>query len=233
MTARTPGPGRVARTAPHRVGADGDPSSARIPARSRRPFGRRSTGYRFLAPLALLLAGCGNGPDYPADWPALPSPKIKLSGTPCPDLSGTYRLPGAMKARVEKGRDRVVRFNTFLTAVSRRAHSTVDPATMVLEGPSEQGLKVAFYDRKDALIAERTLVVGVDFLCRGAWISDAHPSHTRSQPPQFYAKDIDGRLVGHNAYSGSGILLILGILPMPVIVADRAWWRIEPASSAS
>lgn len=90
-------------------------------------------------------------------------------------------------------------------------------------------MRVIFYDMEGRVVVDRTLKLGVDFLCRGSWVSDAKASHTRTEQQHFYAKDIEGRLIGHKAYSAGGTVPLLGFIPMPVFVMDAEWWRIEPA----
>ena len=185
---------------------------------------------------ALLLGACGAGPDYPADWPRLQAPQGAKGSANCPDLSGSYSLPKMVKARVLKGKEKVLTPNRFLTALagqapSGRMSSSIHLASMTLEGPSEEGLKVTFRDRKGAVLSEHVLRPGVDFLCRGSWISDAKAEHTRAAPPRFYGKDVEGRLVGHSAYSAAGMVMILEVIPVPVYVNDRSWWRFDPVDA--
>ena len=133
-----------------------------------------------------VRAGCGAGPDYPPDWPSLRSPQREIKSASCPDLSGNYALPKAVKARV----------------------------------------------MKNTVLSEHTLRIESDYVCRGSWISDAKSSHTRADPPRFYARDVDGRLVGHTAYSAGGMVFMLSVIPVPAFVDDRAWWRLDPLGTA-
>lgn len=181
--------------------------------------------------LALILAGCDD-PDYPSDWTAIQPANVESSDKPCPDLSGVYALPRMITGQDESGRATTVVPNTFLTALAGKAESglmtsNIGLSRMSLEGPTEQSLKVVFYDKNNQILSRHRLREGLDYLCLGAWISDAKPKHTRAKPPLFYAKDIDGRLVGHTAYSKLSVTLLLGILPAPTYINDRTWWRIE------
>lgn len=182
---------------------------------------------RACAAVVALLAGCGDGPDYPGDWPALRKASIRINDQKCPDLSGTYELPRAIHPRGAE--NDIVFLYDFLGVNAQRGKSGLAPPKMTLEGPNPEGLRVIFYDKRDRVVMDTTLRLGKDFLCRGSWISDAKPSHSRAKPPHYYAKDAENRLIGHKAFSAGGIVWLLGVIPIPAFVNDREWWRMEPA----
>jgi hypothetical protein len=190
---------------------------------------------QFLLLIALGLAGCGDSPSYPADWPALRPGATRIGKATCPDLTGTYALTRTVPTHGAKRRGKFVWLTQFLTVnanligETNQARSIPPPPKMRLEGPTPAGLRVIFYDKSDTVVTDRTIKAGVAFVCRGAWIADAKPTHTRAAPQHFYARDADGRLIGHKAYSAWGLTLLLGVFPVPVYVNDHEWWRIEPA----
>lgn len=187
-----------------------------------------------VALIPLLLVSCSKGPDYPPDWPRPATEVRDASGRRCVDLSGHYVLPRAIQARVAKGKARILHPTSFLSAsagkeASGRAHSTIGLSSMVLDGPAEGRIKVAFYDRKQKLLSEHVLEEGTDYRCRGPWVTDTSRAPTRAKPPRFYTRDVEGRLIGHTAYSAVGMVPLLGVIPLPTYVEDRVWWRLEPS----
>lgn len=186
------------------------------------------------ASLLTLLASCGDSPSYPRDWSPLRPPAIRIGGQHCPDLTGTYALPKTVPTHGAKRKGHFVRphafmgVNPFREDNGRQARSIPPPPKMRLEGPTVDGLRVIFFNKSDEVVTDRTIRHGVDFECLGSWIADTKPSPTRANPRHLYAKDSEGRLIGHKAFSGGGVILVLGVIPVPAFVDDHECWQIEP-----
>jgi hypothetical protein len=198
----------------------------------RRSWALRATALVAIVAAAWLFLRHGDEPDYPGDWPALQRTKVQIDGRTCPDLTGTYTLPRSAPTRGAKRRDQFVFLWSFLGVNGQDRKSGRSPPKMTLEGPGPEGLRVVFFNQRDDVVMDEVLKPGVGFLCRGRWISDALAEHTRAKPTFFYAKDVDGRLIGHKAYSGGGFTLLLAVFPLPVYVNDHEWWRLEPAPAS-
>lgn len=182
---------------------------------------------------ALALAGCGDGPSYPRDWPSLSAAR-KVDGHRCPDLTGTYELPNTVPTRGGHRKNLFVRPHRFFEVSpffhpgTKQARSMPPPVRLRLEGPDAQGLRVMFIDRKEAVVTDVRIARGKDFECLGPWIGDLRAEHTRAKPRHYFARDRDGRLIGHKAYAGGGLVMLLEVIPVPVFVSDHEWWRLEP-----
>lgn len=179
--------------------------------------------------IAVLLAGCGNGPDYPRDWPALQKHSVRINNQNCPDLSGTYLLPRSIHPRGARRKNDIVFLNDFLGVNAQHGRPALAPSKMTLEGPTADGLRVIFYDEGNRAVMDKTLKPESDFKCFGSWIGDAKPFHSRGNPYQYYAKDIENHLIGHKAFFAAGFVPLLDVIPLPVFVNDREWWRVDLA----
>lgn len=181
------------------------------------------------AALAAAVAGCGSGPDYPRDWPDLAKPATRVGDAQCPDLTGTYALPRSVHPRGAESPKEFVAFHSFLGVNGQHPKTLRPPPRMTLQGPDARGLRLVFYDADERVVVDTMLEHGKHFVCKGRWISDAREQHTRANPPVYYGRDVEGRLIGHRGYSGSGVVMLLEVIPLPVWVNDRRWWRLEPA----
>lgn len=175
-------------------------------------------------------------PTYPDDWPPLGS---AVDGMDCPDLSGTYDLPETTPKRVRldtrPGFERPHRFlgvDPGFVPGTKQRRSIRPPTRMRLQGPTAEGLRVAFFAANGTLLVEQTLRPGIDYTCEGPWIADPREEVTRAKPRRWYGRDVEGRLIGHEGHADFGIFLLFGFAPTPVYVNDQSWWRLEPARDA-
>lgn len=127
---------------------------------------------------------------------------------------------------------RFLAVNPFLVPGTRQARSIRPPTRLTLEGPSSEGLRVIFHAADGSPLTDVRLQAGIDFHCEGEWIADPREQVTRAKPRRYYARDAEGRLIGHEGYARFGLTLLFGVFPTPVHVDDRAWWRLEAAPPA-
>ena len=187
----------------------------------------------------VMLAGCSRnpGPSYPSDWPRLSSETAKVSsGQTCPDLTGVYDMPknaaAYLRGARRKGEFEFV--HHFLGVNSQHGGWLAMPAKMTLEGPNEQGLKVAFYRPDGTITREGVLQAGVEFTCNGKWITETMGRHGENYRTTSYARDEEGRLIGFkgNSAAYAGVFYAFNAIPLPVVGVsfDRVWWRVEPGT---
>lgn len=165
----------------------------------------------------LALCGCVHTTDYPADWAETTA---EISSLECPDISGRYKSLGR-----SADDDNTVTDLAKWIWIPQQPERDDPRITIWLEG---RDIVVALFDPPENEINRIRLAQDYDdFSCSDGqlWISQnswADPQVgsgglviAREKTQIGFSKTKDGSLLGELYQSGSGVFMLIGLIPIP------------------